>query len=157
MNLPGLPVRSLYRVSTKASEEMNSPDHSFHGSSTFFVLQLFHGLSLFHTEFDDGQSLFQHFNVGANVVGSKPRRAQERPFGHVVVKVRIGNAGSGGGAESNLIDPRLPAEPPAFPSLAGIVVGDDGRLLLEECVRARVVEVVMRINDKANRLVGDGL
>lgn len=44
-----------------------------------------------------------------------------------------------------------------FQPLANIIVSDDGRLLLEEFVPARVVSVVMRVDDEAHRLVGNAL
>jgi len=44
-----------------------------------------------------------------------------------------------------------------FPKSNVVHMGDDGRLLLEEFVRPGVVKMIVRVNDEADRLVGDGL
>src|SRR5208283_4933682 len=44
-----------------------------------------------------------------------------------------------------------------FQALADIVMRDDGRLLLEKFVPARMVFMVMRVDDEAHRLVGNAL
>lgn len=40
-------------------------------------------------------------------------------------------------------------------AFADVIVGDDGRLLLEEFVSSRMVFVVMRVDDEADRLIGN--
>ncbi len=44
-----------------------------------------------------------------------------------------------------------------FQTLADVVVGDHGRLFLEDCVSAGVVAVIVGVDDETNRLVGDPL
>ena len=54
------------------------------------------------------------------------------------------------------MEPPLPAGP-AFKALAHVVLRDDRRFLLEECVAAGVVAVIVGVDDEADRLVGNAL
>ena len=45
----------------------------------------------------------------------------------------------------------------ALQPLAHVVLRDDRSLLLEICISARVISVIMRVDDEPHRLVGDAL
>ena len=69
MNLPSfLPVRSLYRVSVKASVVMKSPIPFLPGLEDLLLFQLIERLALLDALLDHGAGFDQHLHVLADVV-----------------------------------------------------------------------------------------
>src|SRR5690349_1537956 len=57
----------------------------------------------------------------------------------------------------NLHRGQVPGLTAFFQPLADVVLGDDGSVLLKQRVPSGVIAVIMRVDDKPDRLVGDAL
>ena len=69
----------------------------------------------------------------------------------------MGSASLAAGLCVHVNGPAVARRAAALQALAHVVLRDDRRLLLEICIPAGVIAVIVRVDDEPHRLVGDAL